>query len=181
MDDVAYVIPWPKLANDRRQDVYHGDLTEAELRSAPANRQGDLDWPDDPAFEALEAFFRIPPVGVQYERRLQSRPAPWSGQYSSGPGSGIPATGGPGRLFRPEHLITLSAPDTANCAKLRPKHFQVSGFPTAPTWTPVRTAKMQPAFVIGRHPIGESLLAGRELRCERIPSAESLFSPRPFS
>jgi hypothetical protein len=59
MDDVPYVIPWAKLSYDKNNGAYRTDITEAQLRSAPAATQ--VDWGDREALETLEAFFRIPP------------------------------------------------------------------------------------------------------------------------
>ena len=58
LDDVPYVIPWAKLSYDKNDGGYHTDITEAELRSAPAAAHADADWADR---EAEEAFFSIPP------------------------------------------------------------------------------------------------------------------------
>jgi hypothetical protein len=58
LGDVTYVIPWTRLSYDTNDGGYHGDITEADLRSALLVAQEDVDWADR---EAGEAFFRIPP------------------------------------------------------------------------------------------------------------------------
>jgi hypothetical protein len=59
--DVPYVIPWAKLAYDENDGGYHSDITEAELRGAPAAVRGDVDWADRKSMEVLDGYFRIPP------------------------------------------------------------------------------------------------------------------------
>ena len=61
LDDVPYVIPWARLAYDEDDGGYHSDITETELRSAPAVARGDVDWADRGSLEALDGYFRIPP------------------------------------------------------------------------------------------------------------------------
>src|SRR4029453_1169307 len=61
LDDVPYVIPWARLAYDEDAGGYRSDITETELRGAPAAARGDLDWADRESLEALDAYFRIPP------------------------------------------------------------------------------------------------------------------------
>jgi len=56
--DVPYVIPWARLSYEKNEGTYRTDITEAQLRSAPAGTQ--VDWGDREALESLEAFFRIP-------------------------------------------------------------------------------------------------------------------------
>ena len=62
LDDVPYVIPWARLAYDEAVGGYRSDITEAQLRSAPAVARGDVDWGDRESREALDAYFRIPPA-----------------------------------------------------------------------------------------------------------------------
>ena len=59
--DIPYVIPWGRLAYDEGAGGYRSDITEAELRSAPAAARGDVDWSDRESLEALDGYFRIPP------------------------------------------------------------------------------------------------------------------------
>jgi sporulation protein YlmC with PRC-barrel domain len=61
LDGVPYVIPWARLAYDENDGVYHSDITETDLRSAPAVARGDVDWADRESLEALDGYFRIPP------------------------------------------------------------------------------------------------------------------------
>ena len=61
LDDVPYVIPWARLAYDEDDGGYHSDITETELRSAPAVAREDVDWADRESLEALDGYFRIPP------------------------------------------------------------------------------------------------------------------------
>jgi hypothetical protein len=61
LDGVPYVIPWARLAYDANDGGYHSDITETELRSAPAVARGDVDWADRESLEALDGYFRIPP------------------------------------------------------------------------------------------------------------------------
>lgn len=61
LDGVPYVIPWARLAYDEDDGGYHSDITETELRSAPAVARGDVDWADRESREALDAYFSIPP------------------------------------------------------------------------------------------------------------------------
>jgi hypothetical protein len=61
LDDVPYVIPWTKLAYDRNHRGYRSDITETELRGAPAAARGDIDWGDPESLDLLDAYFRIPP------------------------------------------------------------------------------------------------------------------------
>jgi len=61
LEGVPYVIPWARLAYDENDGGYHSDITETELRSAPAVARGDVDWADRESLEALDAYFRIPP------------------------------------------------------------------------------------------------------------------------
>ena len=61
LDDVPYVIPWARLAYDEDDGGYHSDISETELRSAPAVARGDVDWADRESLEALDGYFRIPP------------------------------------------------------------------------------------------------------------------------
>jgi hypothetical protein len=58
LGDVPYVIPWARISYDRNEGSYRTEITEAQLRSAPAATQ--VDWADREALESLEAFFRIP-------------------------------------------------------------------------------------------------------------------------
>jgi hypothetical protein len=59
LGDVPYVIPWARISYDKNEGSYRSEITEAQLRSAPAATQ--VDWGDSEAIESLEAFFRIPP------------------------------------------------------------------------------------------------------------------------
>ena len=61
LDDVPYVIPWARLTYDEDDGGYHSDISETELRSAPAVARGDVDWADRESLEALDGYFRIPP------------------------------------------------------------------------------------------------------------------------
>jgi hypothetical protein len=61
LENVPYVIPWARLAYDETVGGYRSDITETELRSAPAVARGDVDWADREAVEALDGYFRIPP------------------------------------------------------------------------------------------------------------------------
>jgi sporulation protein YlmC with PRC-barrel domain len=61
LEGVPYVIPWARLAYDENDGGYHSDITETELRSAPAAARGEVDWSDRESLEALEGYFRIPP------------------------------------------------------------------------------------------------------------------------
>ena len=61
LDGVPYVIPWARLAYDEDDGGYHSDISETELRSAPAVARGDVDWADRESLEALDGYFRIPP------------------------------------------------------------------------------------------------------------------------
>ena len=61
LEDVPYVIPWARLAYDEDDGGYHSDITETELRSAPALARGDVDWADRESLEAFDGYFRIPP------------------------------------------------------------------------------------------------------------------------
>ena len=61
LSDIPYVIPWARLAYDGSADGYRSEITEAELRSAPAAARGDVDWSDRESLEALDSYFRIPP------------------------------------------------------------------------------------------------------------------------
>jgi hypothetical protein len=56
---VPYVIPWARISYDKNEGSYRSEITEAQMRSAPAATQ--VDWGDSEAIESLEAFFRIPP------------------------------------------------------------------------------------------------------------------------
>jgi sporulation protein YlmC with PRC-barrel domain len=58
LGDVPYLIPWARLSYEKNEGTYRTDITEAQLRSAPAGTQ--VDWGDREALESLEAFFRIP-------------------------------------------------------------------------------------------------------------------------
>jgi sporulation protein YlmC with PRC-barrel domain len=60
LDNVPYVIPWGRLSYDRRDGSYHTDISEADLRAAPAAAHADIDWGSSESLEALDAFFRIP-------------------------------------------------------------------------------------------------------------------------
>jgi sporulation protein YlmC with PRC-barrel domain len=60
LGDATYVMPWTKLSYDTRDGAYHTAITEAQLRSAPAAAQGDLDWTESET-EGEKAFLRIPP------------------------------------------------------------------------------------------------------------------------
>ena len=62
LDGVPYVIPWARLAYDENDGGYHSDITETELRSAPAVVRGDVDWADRESLDALDGYFRIPPA-----------------------------------------------------------------------------------------------------------------------
>ena len=61
LDGVPYVIPWARLAYHEDDGGYHSDITEAELRTAPAVARGDVDLADRESLEALDAYFSIPP------------------------------------------------------------------------------------------------------------------------
>lgn len=61
LDGVPYVIPWARLTYDEDDGGYHSDISETELRSAPAVARGDVDWADRESLEALDGYFRIPP------------------------------------------------------------------------------------------------------------------------
>ena len=61
LEDVPYVIPWTRLSYDGKAGGYHSDITETELRSAPAVARGGVDWADHESLEALDTYFRIPP------------------------------------------------------------------------------------------------------------------------
>jgi hypothetical protein len=61
LENVPYVIPWARLAYDETVGGYRSDITETELRSAPAVARGDVDWAYREAVEALDGYFRIPP------------------------------------------------------------------------------------------------------------------------
>ena len=61
LDDVPYVIPWARLAYNETDGGYHSDISETELRSAPAAARGDVDWADRESLEVLDGYFRIPP------------------------------------------------------------------------------------------------------------------------
>lgn len=61
LDGVPYVIPWARLAYGENDGGYHSDITETELRSAPAVVRGDVDWADRESLDALDGYFRIPP------------------------------------------------------------------------------------------------------------------------
>jgi PRC-barrel domain protein len=61
LNDIPYVIPWARLAYDESVGGYRSDITETELRSAPAAARGEVDWSDRESLEALEGYFRIPP------------------------------------------------------------------------------------------------------------------------
>jgi hypothetical protein len=61
LDDVPYVIPWSRLAYDENAGGYRSDITESELRGAPAAARGDVDWTNLESLEALDGYFRIPP------------------------------------------------------------------------------------------------------------------------
>jgi len=61
LDNVPYVIPWARLAHGEDDKGYRSDITETELRGAPAVARGEVDWADSESLEALDAYFRIPP------------------------------------------------------------------------------------------------------------------------
>jgi PRC-barrel domain protein len=61
LEDIPYVIPWGRLAYDEGIAGYRSDITETELRSAPASARGEVDWSDRESLEALDGYFRIPP------------------------------------------------------------------------------------------------------------------------
>jgi len=61
LDNVPYVIPWGRLAYGENDEGYRSDITDAELRGAPAVARGDVDWGDRESLEVLDAYFRIPP------------------------------------------------------------------------------------------------------------------------
>jgi hypothetical protein len=59
LGDVTYVISWERLSYNKEDGGYHTDITEAELRSAPAAAYADADFPKGESEE--EEIFHIPP------------------------------------------------------------------------------------------------------------------------
>ena len=58
----VHALPWGKLNYDPNLGGYHTDITEIQLREAPAfARQEDHDWSDLEGREELDAYYDIPP------------------------------------------------------------------------------------------------------------------------
>jgi sporulation protein YlmC with PRC-barrel domain len=58
----SHLVPWAKLKYDTALRGYRTDLTEVELRSAPAHARGEgIEDPDPEHEDELHAYFRIPP------------------------------------------------------------------------------------------------------------------------
>ena len=56
-----HTIPWPKLAYDTRRGSYRTDITEEQLRGAPAAFGDDEVWPDRKREQEFQDYWRIPP------------------------------------------------------------------------------------------------------------------------
>jgi PRC-barrel domain len=61
VDDSGHTIPWSRLEYDRGLDGYRTNISEGELKEAPAfSRQDDHDWSDRDREEELHEYYRIP-------------------------------------------------------------------------------------------------------------------------
>jgi hypothetical protein len=60
-DESPHAVPWGKLQYDPSLGGYHTDITERQLREAPAfARQEDHDWSDFEGGDELDAYYNIP-------------------------------------------------------------------------------------------------------------------------
>ncbi len=61
-DESPHAVPWGKLQYDPTLGGYHTDITERQLKEAPAfARQEDHDWSDLQRGDELDAYYNIPP------------------------------------------------------------------------------------------------------------------------
>jgi hypothetical protein len=61
-DGVSHAVPWQKLMYDVSLGAYRTDLTERQLRQAPAfARQEGHDWSDLDRNAELDAYYSLPP------------------------------------------------------------------------------------------------------------------------
>jgi len=60
-DESPHAVPWGKLQYDATRGEYHTDITERQLREAPAfARQEDHDWSNLERGDELDAYYDIP-------------------------------------------------------------------------------------------------------------------------
>jgi hypothetical protein len=60
-DESPHAVPWGKLQYDSSLGGYHTNITERQLREAPAfARQEDHDWSDLERGDELDAYYSIP-------------------------------------------------------------------------------------------------------------------------
>jgi hypothetical protein len=61
-DDIPHTVPWSKLRYDPAIRAYHTDVTEQQLRDAPAfARQANHDWSKIEGSDELDTYYNIPP------------------------------------------------------------------------------------------------------------------------